>query len=72
MNSPAVERQRLIEAVNTLPDETLVELASFVEYLRYKSEQPRLKTGSDFLVSIVGLGASELEDLSEKRRDFAE
>lgn len=37
MDRPAVERQKLIEAVSALPDETLLELANFLDYLRYKA-----------------------------------
>ncbi len=33
MNSTTIERQKLIEAVNNLPDEALFELASFLDYL---------------------------------------
>ncbi len=61
------ERQKLIQAVSTLPDEVLVELASFVDYLRYKSAQSQeRKQGSSFLLSIAGLGDSGEQDLSER------
>jgi hypothetical protein len=67
MNTPLAERQKLIEAVSALPDEALAELASFVDYLRYKSAQsPEKKQGSSFLLSIAGLGASGEQDLSER------
>ncbi|MCY6493177.1 hypothetical protein [Leptolyngbya sp. GGD] len=59
MNS--VERQKLLEAVNTLPDESLLELATFIDYLQYKVDQPKPKSGSDFLISIAGLGASDVD-----------
>jgi hypothetical protein len=36
MPKTTIERQTLIEALHTLPDKALTELASFVEYLRYK------------------------------------
>ena len=36
MNGTTVERQKLIEAANTLPDEVVLELAHFLDYLRYK------------------------------------
>lgn len=70
MNSPAAARQRLIEAVNNLPDQTLAELANFVDYLRYKSEQPAPKSGSDFLMSIAGLGSSDAGDISERDEEI--
>ncbi|MBD2097753.1 DUF2281 domain-containing protein [Trichocoleus sp. FACHB-591] len=64
MDALLAERQKLIESVSTLPDEALVELASFVEYLRYKSAQSQEKKhGSPFLLSIAGLGASEEPNL---------
>ncbi len=40
MSSSAVNRQTLLESVNLLPDDLLLELASFIDYLRYKSTQP--------------------------------
>ncbi|MCT7957976.1 DUF2281 domain-containing protein [Laspinema palackyanum] len=33
------QRENLIASINTLPDEMLNELASFIEYLRYKTVQ---------------------------------
>lgn len=39
MDGITVERQKLIEAVSNLSDEALLELASFLDYLRYKSAQ---------------------------------
>lgn len=66
MNS--VDRQKLIEVVNTLPDESLEELANFVDYLRYKSEQPT--GGNDFLMSIAGLGSSNIGDVSERDEEI--
>jgi hypothetical protein len=64
MNAPLGERQKLIEAINTLPDEALAELGSFVDYLRYKSAQSQeKKQGSSFLLSIAGLSDSEKQNL---------
>ncbi|MBO0348399.1 DUF2281 domain-containing protein [Phormidium pseudopriestleyi FRX01] len=39
MSNTTEQRENLIEAINTLPDEMLNELASFIEYLRYKTVQ---------------------------------
>lgn len=39
MDRTTVERDKLIDVVNTLPDEALLELANFLDYLRYKSVQ---------------------------------
>ncbi|WP_255408808.1 hypothetical protein [Calothrix sp. NIES-3974] len=41
MDKSTVERQKLIEAVSTLPEGALLELDSFLDYLRYKSAQNR-------------------------------
>ena len=67
MSKTTVERQNLIEAVNALPDEVLIELASFVEYLRYKTvrQQSADVPQQDFLLAIAGLGKSGQPDTSE-------
>jgi hypothetical protein len=36
MNTVATKRQQLAESITTLPDEAVLELASFVDYLKYK------------------------------------
>ena len=71
-------RQKLIKEINELPAETLPELVNFVEYLRFKVSPPvlsgetkaQVSSGSTFLVSIAGLGASEEEDISERDEDI--
>ena len=72
MHSPTVERQQLIEAVKKLPDEVLVELADFLDYLNYKSLQPRVtnRNQSDFLASITGLGESGHQDISGRDEEI--
>ncbi len=58
MDGTTVERQKLVEAVNTLPDEVLLELASFLDYLRYKSvklKEPD-NNATNFLLAVAGLG----------------
>jgi hypothetical protein len=67
MSKTTVERQNLIEAVNALPDEVLIELASFVEYLRYKAvrQQSADVSQQNFLLAIAGLGKSGQPDTSE-------
>jgi hypothetical protein len=72
MNRSAAERQQLLELVNALPEESLVELASFLDYLRYKSDQRRDadRQSSSFLVLIAGLGSSGLEDVSERDEEI--
>ncbi|MBH8566509.1 hypothetical protein I8748_30890 [Nostoc sp. CENA67] len=72
MDGTTVDRQKLIEAVSTLPDEALPELASFVDYLRYKSVQLREpeSNGRGFLLAIAGLGNSGQNDVSERDEDI--
>jgi hypothetical protein len=71
MDGTAVERQKIIEAVGTLPDEALLELASFLDYLRYKSAQRReLNNNAGFLVAVAGLGNSGQEDVSERDEEI--
>lgn len=72
MDTLTTNRQTLIEAINALPDETLIELASFVEYLQYKSTKEKEVDNhkSSFLMSIAGLGASAETDVSEQDEDI--
>jgi hypothetical protein len=72
MDEITIERQKLIEAVSTLPEEVVLELASFLEYLRYKSAQPRELThnASTFLVAVAGLGNSGQRDISERDEEI--
>ncbi len=67
MIKTTVERQHLIEAVNALPDEVLIELASFVDYLRYKTVQQQSTDlpKQNFLMAIAGLGKSGQPDISD-------
>ncbi|MEA5514227.1 hypothetical protein [Nodularia sp. UHCC 0506] len=72
MNTGAKKRQKLIEAVNALPDNTLLELASFIDYLHYKStQQPESDNHkSSFLMSIAGLGTSNETNISERDEEI--
>jgi hypothetical protein len=72
MDRSSVERQQILEAVSTLPEEALVELASFLEYLRYKSTQRRdsKNHSANFLVSVAGLGNSGQPDVSERDEEI--
>ncbi|NMG08905.1 hypothetical protein [Brasilonema sp. UFV-L1] len=72
MNPSTIERQQLIEIINALPNEALSELASFVDYLRYKSTKhiEVENSSSDFLLSIAGLGTSAENDLSERDEEI--
>ncbi|MBH8553283.1 hypothetical protein I8751_13050 [Nostocaceae cyanobacterium CENA357] len=73
MDGITVERQKLVEAVNTLPDDVLLELANFLDYLRYKSvnlKQPENKNAADFLLTVAGLGNSGQHDISERDEEI--
>jgi hypothetical protein len=72
MDGTIVERQKLIEAVSTLPDEALFELASFLDYLSYKSLQRRTPTrnATNFLLAVTGLGRSGQSDISERDEEI--
>ena len=68
MNGNTVERQKIIDAVSTLPDEILPELSTFIDYLRHKSSiQPKEPSSNhaNFLTSVAGLGSSGQQDISE-------
>lgn len=60
MDKSTVERQQVLEAVNNLPEEALLELANFLDYLRYKLVQCREANNqpASFLVAVTGLGDS--------------
>lgn len=72
MNISTVERQKLLEAVRDLPEEVLVELASFLDYLRYKSaHQKEVNNHSaSFLAAVAGLGNSGQQDISERDEEI--
>jgi len=72
MAKTTVERQNLIEAVNALPDEVLIELASFVDYLRYKTIQQQSTDlpQKNFLMAIAGLGKSGQPDISNNDEEI--
>jgi hypothetical protein len=74
MDETTVERQKLIEAVSTLPDEALFELASFLDYLSYKSLQRRTpnrnRNATNFLFAVTGLGNSGQPDISERDEEI--
>lgn len=72
MDRTTVERQQLLEAVSTLPEENLLELASFLDYLRYKSAQRREANShsANFLVAVAGLGNSGQQDVSERDEEI--
>ncbi|WP_017326426.1 hypothetical protein [Synechococcus sp. PCC 7336] len=60
-------RQDIIQAIESLPNEALPELTSFVEQLHLRTEPTHLpKTSSlSSLLALAGLGASGQTDISE-------
>ncbi len=72
MDIGTIERQKLLEAVRELPEEVLVELASFLEYLRYKSVQHSEinNHSASFLSAVAGLGNSGQQDISERDEEI--
>lgn len=72
MAKSIIERQQLHEAVDNLPDVALAELASFLDYLRYKSRHQQEPTtdSSSFLLAIAGLGDSGQQNGSERDEEI--
>jgi hypothetical protein len=75
MNTWTPTREQLSQSIDELPSEALPELASFIEYLRFKvnSAPSSMKTepkSNQFLMSIAGLGESEETDLSERDEEI--
>lgn len=72
MDRTTVERQQLLETVGTLPEEALSELASFLDYLRYKATQHREVSNhsANFLVAVSSLGNSGQQDVSERDEEI--
>lgn len=72
MDISTVERQKLLETVRDLPEEVLAELASFLDYLRYKSAQSRELNNhsASFLAAVAGLGNSGQQDISERDEEI--
>jgi len=75
MDRSIIERQSLLEAVKALPDEALVELSNFLDYLHYKAAHQRELTthsshSSSFLLAVTGLGNSGQQDISERDEEI--
>lgn len=72
MDGTTIERQKLIEVVSNLSDEALLELASFLDYLHYKSAQ-RTEfnvNAASFLTAVAGLGESGQQEVSERDEEI--
>lgn len=72
MNRSTVERQQILAAISDLPEEALVGLASFLDYLRYKSTQRRevSNRSANFLIAVAGLDHSDRSDVSERDEEI--
>jgi hypothetical protein len=71
MDISTTNREKIIESIQTLPDESLTELINFVDYLRHKvTEKHPQETISSFLVSVAGLGASIEKNISERDEEI--
>ncbi len=72
MEASTIQRQQIIELINTLPDDFLIELVSFVDYLNYKStvQQKKEKSSVNFLVSVAGIGNSGNNNVSERDEEI--
>jgi hypothetical protein len=65
------KRQEIIQVIDTLPEDSLSELVSFIGYLRYKSiEQKSEQRKPNFLLSIAGLGTSTEKNISERDEEI--
>lgn len=76
MRTLTPSRGQLIDAVSKLPLEVLPELASFLNYLQFKVESPpqteqvqQVAKGSEFLLSIAGIGTAD-EDFSDRDEEI--
>ena len=78
MDKAIFTRQQLRKAINELPIEVLPELASFIDYLRFKgatsvkaanADTPE-DSGSAFLLSIASIGAADEDDISERDEEI--
>lgn len=71
MDASTRQRQQIIEVIHTLPDASLAELVSFVNYLRDQStEQQQRKSRTNFLLSVAGLGSSVENNVSERDEEI--
>jgi len=59
MNTLTPTRRQITEVIDNLPGDAFSELVSFIGYLRYKAVETKTNhPHNSFLLSIVGLGAS--------------
>lgn len=73
MNILSLTRQKVIESINNLPEESFSELMSFIAYLNFKSHQKEIeqeKQPTNFLLAIAGLGTSGENHISEQDEEI--
>lgn len=78
MDTMISQRQQIIEEIAELPSDAIVELANFIEYLKYKTHRPatlsstktEANSGSAFLLAIAGLGSAVEDDISERDEEI--
>lgn len=72
MSETTIERKTLIETLNALPEESLVELANFLEYLSYKTKKSQQTQPSqhNFSLDIAALGKSGQHNISESDEEI--
>ncbi len=71
MDALTVSQAQIIESIKKLPEESLGELVTFVEYLRYKAaEKQPSETGENFLLSIAGIGDSGTNNISDRDEEI--
>lgn len=78
MEAMISQREQIIEEIAELPREAIVELANFIEYLKYKHHRPATSSSSKteansrsaFLLAIAGLGSAVEDDISERDEEI--
>ncbi len=71
MDISTTNREQIIESIKTLPEDSLIELTHFVDYLRYKAtEKQPPKNSANFLLSVANLGSSAETDVSERDEEI--
>ena len=71
MNTLTPTRQQIIEVIDNLSEDTFSELVNFIGYLRDKAVEIKTEPPhNNFLLSIVGLGSSTKNDVSERDEEI--
>jgi len=78
MDTMISQREQIIKEIAELPGEAIVELANFIEYLKYKNNRPatssstktEANSGSELLLAIAGLGSAVEDDILERDEEI--